>query len=244
MSDAMRSSSSGPRAALRQVLPRLVLGTGLAGAGLLFTLDNFGVLDASDWLSWWPALLIAFGSGLIFAGASPAERMGGTVWAVIGGALLLDNLELFDFSVWDLWPLGLVAAGAMLVLRAVRPGRRRLPGQPADEEAAVHAFAMMSGMARKNNSVGFQGGTAVAIMGGVELDLRGATLAGGQATLDVFAFWGGVEITVPPGWSVEARVLPVMGGVEDKTQPPAPEDATGELVLTGTVIMGGVAIKN
>jgi hypothetical protein len=257
MSEAARSNPVNARAAFRQVLPRLVLGCGLAVAGLLFTLDNFGVIYAEDWLDWWPALLVFFGGGLIASGNSAADRMGGGFWALVGGALLLDNLDLFAFSVWDLWPLLLVGLGAMLLLRGLRPRRAAVtaapgqvtvgegtPGVPFEEDAAIHAFAMMSGVARKNHSVGFQGGTAVAIMGGVELDLRGATLAGGRAAIDVFALWGGVELTVPPGWAVECRVWPLMGGVEDTSQPPAPEDATGELVLTGTVIMGGLSVKN
>jgi hypothetical protein len=102
----------------------------------------------------------------------------------------------------------------------------------------------MSGVATKNSSIGFQGGTLNAIMGGVEVDLRGATLAGGRAVIDCFAFWGGIEITVTPGWTVVGRVWPLMGGYEDQTSPPAPEDATGELVLTGAAIMGGVSVKN
>jgi hypothetical protein len=240
MSDAVRNPTRGHRAALRQVLPRLVLGSGLAGAGLLFTLDNLDVLEAGDYLQYWPALLIAFGAGLLFAGTR-SERASGTFWGLVGAALLLDNLEVIRFSLWDLWPLMLVIAGGMLVFRSIRP---RIGGTPAGEEATLHAFAMMSGVARKNNSLGFQGGTVTAIMGGVEVDLRGTSLAGGQATLDTFAFWGGIEITIPPGWTVQAQVLPIMGGVEDKTSPPAPEDATGELILTGTVIMGGVAVKN
>jgi hypothetical protein len=257
MSEAARTTNGNARAAFRQVLPRLILGSGLAAAGLLFTLDNFGVIYADDWLDWWPALLIVFGAGLIATGNSNSDRMGGGFWALVGSALLLDNLELFAFSVWDLWPLVLVGVGAMLLMRGLRPKRATVvaapgdlqvgegaPGVPFEEDAAIHAFAMMSGVARKNHSVGFQGGTAVAIMGGVELDLRGATLAGGRATIDVFALWGGVELTVPPGWAVQCKVWPLMGGVEDTSQPPAPEDATGELVLTGTVIMGGLSVKN
>jgi hypothetical protein len=81
-------------------------------------------------------------------------------------------------------------------------------------------------------------------MGGVEVDLRGARIARQQASLDCFAMWGGIEITVPPGWAVHGQVWPLMGGFEDKTTPPAPEDVAGELVVTGWAVMGGVSVKN
>ena len=263
MSRQVPSSSLHPaRSAFRQVLPRLLAGIGLAVAGLLFTLDNVDLIDADDWLRFWPTFVIAFGVGLIATGTTVAQHVGGIVWTAIGVWLLLDNLGVIRFEVWDLWPLGLVAGGIALVMRALNPHRR--PAAPAAAPPApgaatagevgpaggrpgdptVHGFAFMSSVAIKNASIGFQGGTLNAMMGGIEVDLRGATLAGGSATIDCFAMWGGIEISVPPGWTVVGQVWPLMGGFEDKTSPPAPEDSTGELVLTGWAVMGGVSVKN
>ena len=228
-----------PRAAFRQLLPRLLFGTWLASLGIFFTLDNVGIVDAGDWLRWWPVLLVALGAGLLISASSPGELAGGIVWMVVGGGLLLDRLNILPVSVLDLWPLGLVAVGCLLVVRALRP-RSGLTG---DEASTVHAFAMMSGVTRKSSSVAFEGGSLTAIMGGVEVDLRHARMVQQQAVIDCFAFWGGIDVKVPPGWVVHGRVWPLMGGFEDKTTPPAPEDVIGELVITGWVIMGGIAVK-
>ena len=229
-----------PRTAFRQLLPRLLFGVGMASVGILFTLDNVGVLDAEDWLRFWPLLLVAFGAGLLISASTAGELVGGVIWMVIGGALLLDHLHILPVGIWDLWPLALVAMGVVLVLRGLRP---RL-ATAGDESSTVHAFAMMSGVTRKSSSVGFEGGSLTAIMGGVEADLRNARMVQQQAAIDCFAMWGGIDITVPPGWVVHSRVWPLMGGFEDKTTPPAPEDTTGELVVTGWAIMGGIAVKN
>ena len=228
------------RGALRQVLPRLVLGLGIAAAGVLFTLDNIGIVDADDWLRFWPALLVLFGLGLLVGAGARSERVGGVVWLAIGAWLLLDEIVHLPFTLFDFWPLALVAVGLLLVLRAVRPKTPDL----ARDEGSLHAFAMMSGVKRTSSSLQFQGGSLTAVMGGVEIDLRGALLAGGTATIDCFAFWGGIEITVPPGWAIEGRVWPLMGGFEDKTTPPAPEDVAGTLVITGWAIMGGIEVKS
>lgn len=235
------SASSG-RAVFRQLLPRILFGTWLAAVGILFTLDNVGIVDADDWLRFWPVLLVALGAGLLISASTPGELTWGVVWMVIGGALVLDRLEILPVAIWDFWPLALVAVGFLLVMRGVRP--RLATTLKGDESSTVHAFAMMSGVNRKIASVAFEGGSATAIMGGVELDLRAAQMVRDQAAIDCFAMWGGVDITVPPGWTVVARVWPLMGGFEDKTTPPAPEDATGELVVTGWAIMGGVTVGN
>jgi hypothetical protein len=79
------------------------------------------------------------------------------------------------------------------------------------------------------------------VVGGIELDLRKAVLAGGTAYVDVVAFWGGVEIKVPAGWVVDARVIPVLGGFENKVD--APSTSSGpRLVVRGHAIMGAVVI--
>ena len=234
-------ASSGARAVFRQLLPRILFGTWLAAVGILFTLDNVGVVDADDWLRFWPVLLVALGAGLLISASTPGELTWGIVWMVIGGALVLDRLDVLPVTIWDFWPLALVAVGFLLVMRGVRPRPATTRG---DESSTVHAFAMMSGVTRKVASVAFEGGSATAVMGGVELDLRSAQMVRDQAAIDCFAMWGGVDITVPPGWTVVARVWPLMGGFEDKTTPPAPEDATGELVVTGWAIMGGITVGN
>lgn len=233
--------SPAARAAVRQMLPRLVLGAGLATLGVLFTLDNMGLVDARDFLHYWPALLLFFGIGLLLAATARSERIAGIVWSLVGGWLLADRVVELPYSLFDLWPLALVAVGALLVLRAVRPRRSCTD---LHEDAHLHAFAMMSGVRRTSGSLQFRGGSLTAIMGGIEVDLRNALLAGGTASLDTFAMWGGVEVRVPPGWVVEGRVWPLMGGFDDKTTPPAPEDVAGTLVVTGWAIMGGVEIKN
>ena len=68
---------------------------------------------------------------------------------------------------------------------------------------------------------------------------------GTEAVIDVFAFWGGMEIKVPEDWTVIIRAIPLMGGVDDKTHMVQPPPAVEKrLVISGIVMMGGVVVKN
>ena len=63
-------------------------------------------------------------------------------------------------------------------------------------------------------------------MGGCEVDLRNAVI-NGDAVIDVFAMWGGIEIRMPEDFTLINRVTAVMGAVEDNTRPPqAPTRST------------------
>jgi len=101
---------------------------------------------------------------------------------------------------------------------------------------------MMGGVGHKMISSRFRGGEATAVMGGVELDLRGARAAGDTVVLNVLAWWGGIDIFVPKDWKVASEVIPIMAGYEDLTK--VEPDARTHLIVKGLVVMGGVEVKN
>ena len=101
----------------------------------------------------------------------------------------------------------------------------------------------MAGVERVNASRDFRGGDLTAIMGGCDIDLREASIAGGEAVLEVFAMWGGITLRVPETWTVVNKVLPVLGGVDQKTRTSGAA-VPQTLVVRGAVLMGGVEIRN
>jgi hypothetical protein len=101
--------------------------------------------------------------------------------------------------------------------------------------------AVLSGVKHTSGSEAFRGGDASAWLGGVELDFRDATMEGSEATVEVTAVMGGIDIRVPRNWTVVNHVTPILGGVDDHTHP---SDSNKRLVIEGTVVMGGLDIKN
>jgi predicted membrane protein len=104
-------------------------------------------------------------------------------------------------------------------------------------------FALMSGVTRRVRHAPFFGANMTAVMGGIELDLTQATLPE-DAVIELFAFWGGIEIFVPRDWVVVNQGFALMGSIEDKTGNLPQRPGQPRLVLRGMALMGGVEIKN
>jgi predicted membrane protein len=216
-----------------------VIGFLLLLFGLAILLENLDVLRAHDILKYWPLILMVFGLIKMSEGGPVGARVFGLVLVIVGGLFLLDNLDIMYFRLWDLWPLIIVAIGISMIWRVY--GRGAEVAGPA--ESFVKSTVIVGGAKRLTSSKEFRGGELTAVMGGVHLDLRGAQIEGQEALIDLFAFWGGIEVLVPREWAVDVRVTPFLGGIEDKTQHPS--DATAKrLILRGTVVMGGAELKN
>jgi predicted membrane protein len=112
------------------------------------------------------------------------------------------------------------------------------------EPTHASLFALMSSSKRRWGRSVFRSAEATAFMGGCELDLRDALMnAGETAVVEVFVVMGGVNIFVPPNWTVSQEVVPLLGGVQDKTRS-IPSSPVQHLLVRGTVVMGGVEISN
>jgi predicted membrane protein len=121
-------------------------------------------------------------------------------------------------------------------------GPASAPASGVPDHASL--FSVMGSSRRRWGRTIFRTADTTSLMGGCELDLREALLgADGIAHVEIFALMGGVEIFVPPTWTVVTHVMPIMGGVEDKTHT-VPSTTTQQLIIRGTVMMGGVVISN
>lgn len=222
-----------------RITPRLIFGVCVLLFGGLLLLDQLDVLDAREYLLYWPAGLIALGLVKL---VQPGSRGGGLFLAALGAALLLSNLGYIELDFELFFPALLVLGGVRLVFGEIFR-RRRGAGEGGSASAEVDSFAILGGVKRVSSSQNFRGGSASAIMGAAEVDLRGARIAGGEAVIDTLAFWGGVEIFVPEDWEVVQRGVPILGAFEDTTRP-QPGGSSQRLVIKGLAIMGAVEIRN
>lgn len=144
------------------------------------------------------------------------------------------------------WPLFLVAIGVWTVVCSFLPDREGPKKDGARSDALAHpgSLAIFRTVTWRPTNQAYRGDQVTAVVGGFKLDLERAVPAPEGAVVDVFSFWGGVEIQVPQDWAVDVRVTPFMGGVDEKGRSgrPLPADAP-RLLIRGFVIMGGLEVK-
>lgn len=216
---------------------RAILGTILAVVGLGLLLQRMEVVDFGELVSiGWPLILIFVGALKLFTGT----RLAGAV-LVLAGALFQARAlgwlpgDFFDYF----WPVALILAGVWLL--ASRGSR----GPSLASEDYVRQFVAFGGIETRNESEQFRGASVTAMFGGLELDLRGAKIAGDRAVIEATAMFGGVEIRVPREWKVIASGTPLLGGWENKAEHrEEPGQASPTLEIKGIALFGGVEIGN
>lgn len=219
------------------VTPQAVIGVLIIAYGLLLTADNLGWVHARSIFAYWPLAIVALGLAMFTRATDAGTRVSASFVLAAGGLLTGARLFGWNVNLSLLWPLFIVGVGVIMISRAFG----RDVGDTTSEQQ-FSSFAFWSGSKRRVMSPLFKRADFTAVMGGIEVDLRSAAAAGGEAVIDVFVVMGGLEIRVPPDWAVSNQIVAVMAGVDDKST--GEPTAKNRLVLRGFVMMGGVEVKS
>ena len=128
---------------------------------------------------------------------------------------------------------GFMAAAAVV--------KRALPSRGDADSDDVALVAVFDGAELRSKAKAFRGGTMLAWYGGVDADLREATLAP-DARLSVTALFGGIQLVVPPEWRIEPDIQAVAGGYAASGTDPDDPDAP-VLLLEVRALCGGIAVS-
>lgn len=206
-----------------RVTTNLAFGICLILLGSVLILDRLQLVEAIQFLRFWPIALVLFGAALViqsFQRSEPAEAHsreginGGHIFALVIFSIVMSQV-------------------------LSRGGTTR-----TEAGETIDVVAVMGRHEHVSSAPVFRGGEMTAIMGRADLDLRKTTLAANEeVVVHVFTVTGGSTIRVPEGWSVDLRATPVMGGARDRR--PAPNDTPGapRLVVRGFILWGGLNIR-
>jgi hypothetical protein len=219
---------------------RMAMGLLVVGYGAILLMHNLGFNVHFAERTYLPFGVLVLGAVAMLQSCTPVGRTIGAAVVIGAGAWTYAAIvgARVDFGFW--WPIILMAIGVIFLVRSrdgVSEGAAPTPGGPSQ----ASAVAFWSGVRRRVTSAAFSRADFVAVMGGIEVDLRPAATAGGTAVIEVFVLMGGIEITVPPDWAVVNRAAVIMGGVTDHST--GAQGAAHTLYIQGVVMMGGVEIK-
>ncbi len=229
-------------------LTHLAMGIFLTMFGVLLTLDTLNLVNLSSVLRWWPIGFHVFGLTVLASRSDRHARFWAIASLVLGTLLLLNTLDVADVGLWELvWPLIILTIGVRLVMRA----RRGDSLQAGETMALGHRPNLVAVLSESKGSVmqTLAGASLTSVLGGCHLDLRQATVAPGTTpVVDVFAVFGGQEITVPHGWVVVFDVVSILAGTEDKRLPAIAGQAAAtpapQIIVRGITIFSSLTLKN
>ena len=162
----------------------------LAGIGVLFLLNNLGVIDF--WFhDLWPILIILVGISVIR----------GSFWktgSCRGKVHIHTRHNCKDHS-WD---------GAF----------HNKKDTLTDDH--INISTILGGGDYKISNKAFKGGVVDVVMGGVELDFTKAEMDGDRVVLEASVVMGSIEMRIPEHWEVVMDGSPVLGAMENRTVSP------------------------
>lgn len=172
------------------------------------------------------------------------------------GQLTLDEFDERTAAVWaakyvsDLEPLTNDLVPAVGTPQAAqRAAAERHP--TANERVtgggdSAGAFAIWGGFDRKGVWTIPSRFTAVAVMGGGDVDLRYANLGSHEVVITAVAIMGGIDIVVPDDVIVRVKGIGIMGAFEDGRKwggrPAQPASDAPVIIVQGAAIMGGISV--
>src|SRR5581483_5025793 len=100
------------------ITPQGVVGVFIVLLGIVFTLDNLGLVQSRAILQYWPLAPIGIGLLIVIHAEAARDWVKGTVWLAAGCLFLANNLGYIKFRIEAFWPLLLVAFGLHIIFRS------------------------------------------------------------------------------------------------------------------------------
>ncbi|HEX4862913.1 MAG TPA: adenylate/guanylate cyclase domain-containing protein [Acidimicrobiales bacterium] len=158
---------------------------------------------------------------------------------VTDGALTLDEFADRVGLVLAARTRGQLEAVVFDLPTAPAPVPERRTGRVRRWVVAVMSSSKAKGRWRVGKSV-----TALAVMGGCELDFRQAQIETAEVRVTAVAIMGGIDVIVPEGIAVELTGLSIMGGKHLKVADVPVLPGSPVITVQAFPIMGGVSVRS
>lgn len=192
---------------------------------------------------------------------------GGVALIALGMLFLLDSMDVMPFGevIRTYWPLVLIALGLRIVATG-SGGSGRLtaapdaPAPPGEAEVTaaetLHHSSVFGDLTLRVESRGFGGGSASAVFGDIEIDMRTAQLREGHSLLKLSGVFGSIRVRLPQGIDYAVSMNTVLGDLEAgerrsegfspvlRYQTPGYGNVSRTLMITASQVLGDVSVRS
>lgn len=210
----------------------IILGIGIAGRALFGW--SFHIFFDGFWTLF---IIVPCAIGIIEKGLNTGRAIG----LFIGISLLLVRQNILPAGFFGklLVPAILVIIGCSILFKGSFNGSKRVH---LHMESGFNDYVGIFNAQKVHYPVEkFNGCTANAVFGGVDIDLRDAIIDE-DVVIEATAVFGGIDIYVPQHVRVKVSSVPLFGSVRNRTTEPA-EFSAPTVFVNATSMFGGVDIK-
>ena len=234
----------------RSPLGGIVFGTAVVAIGVLFLLQNLGVLYVDEVWQYWPVLLMAVGISHVVSREQWFGRFWGVMLTLLGGTLLAHNLGYLHGNPWNfVWPFLLIWFGVGMLIKSATRGRSWGPGDwrgpggpptatlgPNDSPSGGSGGSSSGGAGPGPNASGAGAGPGAARSGWTS-----GSGGGSMNHLNELAIFSGVRRRVESQEFEGGDVTAIFGGVELDLRGAA--TSRDRVFVEVTAVFGGVEIQ-
>ncbi len=192
---------------MQKISGRYLIGILIIVIGMIALLNNFGLVNIS--FSYlvsllWPLLLGIAGINFIVNRRDIPGIVTGSLLIALGVVFLGNNAGFWHINMqnfWQgFWPVVIILIGVSLL------GKNK-------SNSSGH-LAIMGAVEKNNAGWELESAEYVALMGGIELDIRQATFSDREINLGLSVIMGGITVIVPEGVAVTCEGTAVLGGID------------------------------
>lgn len=203
---------------MKQARP-IIWGVAIIALGVIFGGNALGLFNFNVFFDGWWTLFIIVPS--VISLITEKEKLSSLGCLAAGIILLLAAQNVFSYDVaWKaILAIFLIVIGLSIIVKGVfknnndKEVEKKIKNLKNDR-VMDSQMAIFSGSDRVYNDEVFSGSNLVSVFGGVNLDLRNATVEK-DTVIKAFCLFGGIDIKVPKDVQVQIKSGFVFGGISD-----------------------------
>lgn len=217
---------------MRKNYSKYIWGAVLIILGVFVALRSFNVINGSIFFTGWWTLFIIVPSAISFI-TNHNKFWDGSFFLIGVAFLMAANKWYINYD--NVWAIALCLFLINIGISIMSGGKaKKAHVRVGDSQSFIGIFSSCN-----EKPVQFNGGTAVAVFGGVDIDLRDVVFSQ-DVYLTAVSVFGGVDIYINDNINVICSTANIFGGTDNEQQP---IDGNKTLYIDGCAVFGGIDIK-